>query len=55
MTNYTLFKHVESHDKHSYRVLRFIFIGTTPSAALVNATGLVRHAKRLRLPPFDGF
>ena len=36
-------------------VLRFVCIGTTPSAAFVDASGLVGDAKRLRLPRFDGF
>ena len=53
----TLFEHVESHDKHSYCVLRFVHvcIGTTPSVAFVNASGFVGDVKQLRLPHFDGF
>ena len=50
----THFEHVKSHDKHSYRVFLH-FIGTTPSAAFVNASGLVEDVKQLRLPRFNGF
>ena len=59
-----LFEYVEAHndtnsyradDKHGYRVLRFVCIGTTPSAAFVDASDLVGDAKRLRLPRFDGY
>ena len=44
-----------SHTTNTATVLRFVFIGTTPSAAFVNASGLVGDAKWLRLPRFDGF
>ena len=40
-------------DKHSYTVLHFTCIGMTPSAAFVDASGLVGDTKRLRLPRFD--
>ena len=36
-------------------VLRFVCIRTTPSAAFVDASGLVGDAKRLSLPRFDGY
>ena len=36
-------------------VLCFVFIGTTPSADFVNASGLYGDAKQLCLPRFDGF
>ena len=36
-------------------VLRLACIGTTPSVAFGDASGLVRGAKRLRLPHFNGY
>ena len=47
--------HFSSHMTNTATVLRFVFIGTTPSAAFVNASSLVGDAKRLRLPRFDGY
>ena len=47
--------HFSSHMTKMATVVRFVFIGMTLSAALVNASGLVGGAKRPRLPRFDGY
>ena len=44
-----------SHTTNTANVLCFVFIGMTPSADFVNASDLVRDAKWLFLPRFDGF
>ena len=36
-------------------VLCFVFIGTAPLAAFINALGLVGDMEWLRLPCFNGF
>ena len=36
-------------------VLHSVYIGMTPSAAFVDASGLVGDTKRLRLPRFDAY
>ena len=36
-------------------LLRFVCIGTTPSAAFIDASGFVGDVKQLRLPRFDGY
>ena len=53
--NIAHFSSMSSHTRNTAPVLRFVFIGTTPSVAFVNASGLVGDAKRLCLPCFDGF
>ena len=47
--------HFSSHTTNTVTILRFVFIGTTPSTSFVNASGLVGDAKRLRLPRFDDY
>ena len=47
--------HFSSHTTNVAIILRFVFIGTIPSAAFIDASGLVGDAKRLRLPRFDGY
>ena len=47
--------HFLSHTTNTATVLRFVFIGTTPSVAFVDASGLVGDTKRLHLPHFDGY
>ena len=49
------FSSMLSHTTNTATVLRFVFIGMRPSAAFVNASGLVGDAKRLCLSHFDGF
>ena len=44
-----------SYTTNTGTVLGFVFIGTTPSAAFVNASGLVGDAKQLHLPRFNGY
>ena len=54
----TLLEHVgplSGYTTNTATVLRFVFVGTTPSAAFVNASDLVGDTKRLRLPCFHGF
>ena len=53
--NIAHFSNMSSHTTNTATVLRFVYIGMTPSAAFVNASGLVGDTKRLRLPHFDGF
>ena len=45
--------HMTLHRTNTATVLHFVFIGTTPSAAFVNVSGLVGDAKRL-LPHTQG-
>ena len=50
-----ILSHVTEHMTNTATVLRFVFIGTTPSAAFANASDLVGNAKWLRLPRFNGY
>ena len=47
--------HFSSHRTNTATVLRFVFIGTTPLASFVDASGLVGDMKRLRLAHFDSY
>ena len=47
--------HMIKRTTNTAAVLCFVCIGMTPSATLVDASGLVGDAKRLRLPRFDGY
>ena len=49
------FLSTSSHTTNTATILHFVFIGTTPTTAFVNASGLVGDMKRLHSPPFDGF
>ena len=53
MTKSAHFSSMSSHMTNTITVLRFIFIGTTPSAAFVNASGLAGDAKWLCLSVSD--
>ena len=53
--NITHFSSMSSHTTNTATVLRFVFIGTTPSAAFTNTLSLVGDGKRLRLRHFDVF
>ena len=53
--NIAHFSSMWSHMTNTVNIVCFVFIGTTPSAALVNASGLVGDANRLHLPHFDVF
>ena len=55
MTNIADFSRLLSHTTNTVTILRFVFIGTIPSAAFVNASGLVGDAKQLHLPRINGF
>ena len=53
--NIAHFLNMSSHTANTVTILRFIFIGVTPSAAFVDASSLVGGIRRLCLPHFDGF
>ena len=55
MMNMAHFSSMSSHMTSMHTALRFVFIGTTTSAAFVDASRLVGNADRLSLKRFDGF